>query len=64
MNLQNRLRVRYIKTKCKGVNRMKSVKQLLIELETELQEIADDSADVETQSQLNELIDRIWTSVE
>ena len=38
-------------------------KQLLVALASKLQEIADNTADVETESELNELIDKIYESV-
>lgn len=40
-----------------------TTKQLLIALASKLQEIADNTADVETESELNELIEKIYESV-
>lgn len=43
---------------------MESIKQLLITLATELQEIAENTEDIETRNKLNELIDRIWVRID
>lgn len=40
-----------------------TTEQLLIALASKLQEIADNTADVETESELNELIEKIYESV-
>lgn len=40
-----------------------TTEQLLITLASKLQEIADNTADVETESELNELIEKIYESV-
>lgn len=38
-------------------------KQLLVALANKLQEIADNTADIETQDELNELIEKIYETV-
>lgn len=43
---------------------MESIKQLLITLATELQEIAENTEDIEARNKLNELIDRIWVRID
>jgi len=40
-----------------------TTEQLLIALASKLQEIADNTVDVETESELNELIEKIYESV-